>query len=84
MGQRTKLLSCVPLGFSVVLILFFCMEQIGVGGNVPFYDRYVFQIAPFLGIIAFGLCPTLSRARVVMLAFLLVVSYGMLWRYAFC
>jgi hypothetical protein len=80
--KRAEVFSCGPLALAVLTLLFFLAEQSGVGGNHPFYDRYVFQIAPFLGIVAFGVFPRLSQLRVAFLAILLLVSYGMLWRYA--
>jgi hypothetical protein len=65
------------------VVLFFIAEQIGVGGNLPFYDRYVLQLAPFLGIIAFFALPRLTPARLLALAALSVLSHIMLWRFAF-
>ena len=79
--KRTTLLSCPPVIFSVLVILFFIAEQVGVQGNIPFYDRYVIQVAPFLGIIAFGLLPELTLARIVILGAMSVLGQGMLWRY---
>jgi Dolichyl-phosphate-mannose-protein mannosyltransferase len=69
--------------FALLTVLFFIGEQVGVGGNVPLYDRYILQFAPFLGIIAFSLYPRLTHARIAALTFLFVVSQVMLWRYAF-
>jgi hypothetical protein len=81
--QRQTLLSCPPALFSLFVVLFFIAEQIGVGGNLPFYDRYVLQLAPFLGIIAFFVLPRLTPARLLTLAALSVLSHIMLWRFAF-
>jgi hypothetical protein len=81
--QRQALLSCPPVIFSLFVVLFFIAEQIGVGGNLPFYDRYVLQLAPFLGIIAFFALPRLTPARLLALAALSVLSHIMLWRFAF-
>lgn len=81
--QRQALLSCAPAVFALLVIVFFVAEQIGVGGNLPFYDRYVLQLAPFLGLIAFAVLPRLTTARVFALAGLSVLSHVMLWRFAF-
>lgn len=81
--QRQALLSCPPVIFSLLVVLFFIAEQIGVGGNLPFYDRYVLQLAPFLGIIAFFVLPRLTPSRFLALLGLSVLSQVMLWRFAF-
>jgi hypothetical protein len=82
MWEERRLVWSSPLiAFSLLAILFFVGEQIGVGGNIPFYDRYVLQIAPFLGVIAFALLPSLDRARLLALVMLSFFSHFMLWRY---
>ena len=80
---RETLFQCAPAVFSLLLVAFFVAEQIGVGGNLPFYDRYALQVAPFMGLIAFALLPQLTAARMVVLGSLSVFSHFMLWRYAF-
>ncbi len=80
--QRAALLSCPPVVFASLTAVFFIAEQAGVSGNIPFYERYVLQIAPFLGLIAFALLPRLTLPRLSALAFLSVVSHALLWRYA--
>jgi hypothetical protein len=55
--QRTILLSSPLVIFSILVIVFFVAEQLGIQGNIYFYDRYVIQVAPFLGIVAFALLP---------------------------
>jgi hypothetical protein len=81
--QRAIVLSSPPIAFALLTIIFFIGEQFGVGGNIPLYDRYLLQLAPFLGIVAFSCLPRLSCARLLALAGLFVVSNVMLWRYAF-
>ena len=81
--QRTILISCPPVVFSILAIVFFVAEQFGIQGNIPFYDRYVIQLAPFLGIIAFALLPQLNLTRLLALGAMSVLGHGMLWRYAF-
>jgi hypothetical protein len=81
--QRQALLSCPPAMFSLLIVLFFIAEQFGVGGNLPFYDRYVLQLAPFLGILAFFILPRLTPSRLLALAALSILSHVMLWRFAF-
>ena len=81
--KRQFLLSCPPLTFALLAVLFFIVEQFGVGGNVEFYDRYVLQIAPFLGVIAFSLTPRLGLTRLLILAAMDVFAHVMLWSHAF-
>ncbi len=81
-AERAVVMSTPPLSFALLTTLFFIGEQMGVGGNIPLYDRYVLQIAPFLGLIAFSLLPRLDRRRVFALGALSVISQVMLWRYA--
>lgn len=81
--QRSSLLSSPPAAFSLLAIVFFIGEQLGVGGNIPFYDRYVLQAAPFLGAVAFTILPSLDKARFCALAALSFLSQFLLWRFAF-
>jgi hypothetical protein len=81
--ERDIVRSCPPLLFALLAVVFFIGEQLGVGGNLPLYDRYLLQFAPFLGIIASSLTPRLTSARLLVLAALSTVSQVMLWRYAF-
>jgi hypothetical protein len=81
--QRLSLSFCAPAVFALLVIVFFIAEQIGVGGNLPFYDRYVLQLAPFLGLIAFSIFPRLTPSRLFALASMSVLSHIMLWRFAF-
>jgi hypothetical protein len=81
--KRTILFSCPPVVFSLLAIVFFVAEQFGIQGNLPFYDRYVIQLAPFLGIAAFALLPKLSTPRLLVLGASWALGQYMLWRYAF-
>jgi hypothetical protein len=81
--QRAILFSCPLVVFSILTIVFFVLEQFGVQGNIPFYDRYVMQMAPFLGIIAFALFPQINLARLLALGGLSALGHVMLWRFAF-
>ena len=80
--QKTFLLSSSAAAFSLLAIIFFIGEQFAVGGNIPFYDRYVLQPAPFLGAVAFGILPSLDKGRLGALAALALLSHFMLWRFA--
>lgn len=80
--DRSRLLTCVPAIFALLVIFFFIAEQIGVGGNIPFYDRYVLQLAPFLGIIGFWLFPKFTWSRILTMAALAFVSHATLWQHA--
>jgi hypothetical protein len=81
-GQRASMAASPPTVLALLTILFFVGEQIGVGGNIPLYDRYLLQMAPFLGIIAFWLVPRVTYLRVFALMVLSLISQVMLWRYA--
>jgi hypothetical protein len=81
--QRKLLLFTPPVVFALLTVLVFLLEQFGVGGNIPFYDRYILQVAPFFGLIAFALLPLLDNARLSALAGLSFVSHIMVWRYVF-
>jgi hypothetical protein len=80
---RAGLMSCPPLLFALLMVLFFVAEQCGVGGNIPLYDRYLLQLAPFLGLIAFAVAPRLSYPRLLVLAVMSCISQVMLWRFAY-
>ena len=82
-SKRSNAASCLPLQFALLTIFFFVVEQVGVGGNIPFYDRYVLQLAPFLGCIAFWLFPKLSQLRIAVLIGMSALGQFMLWRFAF-
>jgi len=81
--RRQTLALPEPAAFALLVVVFFVAEQFGVGGNLPFYDRYVLQLAPFLGFIAFYVLPRLTPLRLLALATLSVFSHVMLWRFAF-
>jgi hypothetical protein len=81
--ERAGLRLCVPAIMALLVIFFFIAEQLGVGGNIPFYDRYILQLAPFLGLIGFWLFPKFTRPRILVIAAMSVFSQGMLWRYFF-
>lgn len=36
--------------FAATFLLMFVIEQFFVGGNIPFYERYMLQVAPFIGL----------------------------------
>ena len=80
--KRDCILSCPPAAFASLTILFFLAEQIGVGGNIPFYELYVLQVAPFLGILVFYLLPRLTPSRLLLLLAMSLLSHALLWRFA--
>ncbi len=67
---------------SVLFLIFFLMEQVGVGGTMQFFERYVLQAAPFIGMLAFGLLPRLGAWRAGAMLAMLISSHWMLWRFA--
>jgi hypothetical protein len=81
--KRSMVLSSAPVGFALLTIVFFVGEQLGVGGNIPFYDRYVLSIAPFLGLIVFSVLPRLTYPRLLAFATMSLAGHIILWRYAF-
>jgi hypothetical protein len=81
--RRRDILQSPGVFFSLLVILFFVLEQFGIGGNIPFYDRYVLQVAPFLGIISFFALPNLRVPRLMVFALLAFFSQALLWRHAF-
>jgi 4-amino-4-deoxy-L-arabinose transferase-like glycosyltransferase len=82
-ARRATLLAQPPFMFALLIIAFFIAEQVGVGGTSPFFDRYVLQVAPFLGLIAFSIFPRLNCSRAAALTAMLAVSQVMLWRFGF-
>jgi hypothetical protein len=81
--KRQIVLSCPPVIFALLTVVFFIVEQLGVGGNVPLYDRYLLQIAPFLGMIAFSLIPRLGFSRLLALGIMNAAAHVILWSHVF-
>jgi hypothetical protein len=81
--KRSLVLTSPPAVFALLTILFSVAEQVGVGGNVPFYDRYLLLLAPFLGLTAFPVLPRLTYPRLLALGMMSVAGQLILWRYAF-
>jgi len=61
-GKKRNRAESPPILFALLTVLFYICEQLGVGGNVPFYDRYVFPLAP-LWVARFSLVPKLTYPR---------------------
>jgi hypothetical protein len=81
-GERSRLRACIPVVFALLVIFSFIVEQVGVGGNVPFFDRYVLQLAPFFGLIGFWLFPRFTWSRILAIAGMSAVSQATLWQHA--
>jgi hypothetical protein len=81
--KREELFSRPAVVFALLMVGFFIGEQAGVGGNTPFYDRYMLQLAPFLGVISFAALPRLGYERLSVFAAMSVLNHVILWRYAF-
>jgi len=71
----------IPLLFSLSFLLFFVIENAAVGGDINFYERYVLQAAPYIGIVAFFIVRRLTKANIMAIVGMMVVSNLMLWRY---
>jgi hypothetical protein len=80
--RRDRFLASPVSLFSVLAVLAFIGEQFAVGGNIPFYDRYVMQIAPFLGVVAFTITASLDKLRLAVMIALSFFSHAVVWRYA--
>jgi len=59
------------LVFSLVFVILFLLSQAFVGGNHPFYDRYLIHPWPFIGYVLASLVPTFLNAR----TYLVVAAY---------
>ncbi len=81
--SRSEIARVPAVAFSLFVLLFFVLEQFGIGGNIPFYDRYVLQVAPFLGMIAFSALPKLTPWRVTVFGLMVLFSNVLLWRNCF-
>lgn len=82
-SQRwNSLVSNRYVTFSILFLLFFLIEQIGVGGDTQFFERYMLQAAPFIGIFSFFLFSKLDIWRFFLMIGMSILSHLMLWRYA--
>lgn len=69
------------LTVSVAFIGLFVLEQAAVGGDIKFYERYVFQLAPFIGLLSWSIWPGAHLARTMACAALWLAGQAMLWRH---
>jgi hypothetical protein len=81
--KRAVVREAPPVMFALLMILFYIGEQLGVGGNIPFYDRYVLPLAPFVGLIVFSVIPKLNLPRVAAFIGMFLFSQVLLWRFVF-
>jgi hypothetical protein len=81
-ARKSEVFSKPEVLLSLLVLVFFVAEQAGIGGNIPFYDRYILQVTPFMGVIGFFLLPNLTRSRVAVLLGLSLTGHALLWRYA--
>lgn len=65
---------------ATVFTLAYVLEQAGVGGNIPFYDRYCLCLVPF-AVVALAR-RRVSRWSVAALCCMLLLGQVMLWRHA--
>jgi hypothetical protein len=63
---------------AVTALAVFVLEQVFVGGNIPFYDRYIHQVWPLL-VLAVGLARLDHRVAALALASIPYIVYGN-WR----
>ena len=76
--KRAAVPESAPVMFAILAVLFYVVEQFGVAGNIPFYDRYVLPLAPFLGLLAFSFLPKLTWPRLVVLVGMFIFSQDLL------
>jgi hypothetical protein len=67
--------------FSYTLVLFFIIQQSFVSGQTPFYDRYLIQIAPFLGLITFDAKIKFDYRLLSLVIIYLIIGQFILWRF---
>ena len=72
--SRMKQFTDKGLLFSVVFVIFFVASQAFVGGNHPFYERYLIHPWPFIGYIVAVLFPAFLNVR----TYLIMVAYTIL------
>jgi hypothetical protein len=80
--RRDALMRSPFVLVSILVVVFFVAEQIAVGGNIPFYERYLLQIAPFLGMIRAFAIPRIRTADVAIWLAMAGAGQLMLWRYS--
>jgi hypothetical protein len=80
--RRDALMSNPVVLLSILVVPFFVAEQLGVGGNIPFYERYLLQIAPFLGVIRGFTMPHIGVPDIAIWVAMTGVGQLMLWRYS--
>ncbi|MFD2937132.1 hypothetical protein [Spirosoma flavum] len=71
---RKKDFSDKGLLFSVVFVFFFVVSQAFVGGNHPFFERYLFHPWPFIGYIIVSMFPGFLNVR----TYLALAAYTLL------
>ncbi|MFN8346804.1 MAG: hypothetical protein U0X91_17520 [Spirosomataceae bacterium] len=67
--------------FSYTLVLLFIVQQTFVSGQTPFYDRYLIQIAPFLGLITFDKKIKFDYRLLSLVIIYLIIGQFILWRF---
>ena len=66
---------------SALALAFFVLQQIGIGGNIPFYDRYVLQVIAFAGALAAVTLGAPRRWQLALLGASAALGQIMLWRH---
>jgi hypothetical protein len=79
---RSSIAKAPPIIFALVFLLSFVIEQVFVGGNIPFYERYILQISPILGLMLSADARfAIDRAVIGAIPFLIVGQFR-LWQFA--
>ncbi len=80
-SERSDRGELLAVSFAKWFVTFFVVEQFLVGGNIPFYDRYILQIAPVLGLaVANKQRFSIKRALLGSVPLILLGQYR-LWKY---
>ena len=68
---------------SLLTLILFCVEQFAIGGNIPFYDRYILQVIPFLAIFLGGLNIKFGFIQIAYVSTAIIIGQVMLWRHLY-
>jgi len=66
--------------FTLFFILFFVLENIGIGGNISFYERYILQLMPVFAI-SLILVNNFKKHLFILLTLTFLIGQLMLWRH---
>jgi hypothetical protein len=72
-----------PFGvLATAMLVLFALEQLGVGGNSPFFERYAHQTVFFASALAVMLSPVGAAGPLGFIALMIAAGQWILWRNA--